>query len=105
MAHFASEAELEAFLGELNPTYGQYATALWSNGITTQRQLANADKEDLLAAGVTSAIHATDIKATAGTQGQVQASRSCLGLASACCSQMEHSRNGYLTSTVAYNCE
>ncbi|DBB07453.1 TPA: hypothetical protein ACH3X3_008930 [Trebouxia sp. C0006] len=69
MAHFASEAELEAFLGELNPTYGQYATALWSNGITTQRQLANADKEDLLAAGVTSAIHAKDIKATAGTQG------------------------------------
>lgn len=69
MAHFANEAELEAFLGELNPTYGQYATALWSNGITTQWQLANADKEDLLAAGVTSAIHAKDIKATAGTQG------------------------------------
>ena len=83
MAHFASEAELEAFLGKLNPTYGQYATALWSNGITTQRQLANADKEDLLAAGVTSAIHAKDIKAAAGTQGQVLASRSCLGFANA----------------------
>ena len=69
MARFASEAELETFLGKLDPDYGQYASAVWQNGVRTAHQLANADKEDLLAAGVASAIHAKDIKARAGPQG------------------------------------
>ena len=50
MAHFASEAELEAFLGRLDPDDGQYASAVWQNGVRTAHQLANADKEDLVAA-------------------------------------------------------
>ncbi len=69
MARFASKAELEAFLGRLDPDYGQYASAVWQNGFRTAHQLANADKEDLVAAGVTSAIHATGINARAGPQG------------------------------------
>ena len=69
MARFANEAELETFLGKLDPNYGQYASAVWQNGVRTAHQLANANKEDLVAAGVTSAIHATDMKARAGPQG------------------------------------
>ena len=69
MARFASEAELEAFLDRLDPDYGQYAPELWQNGVRTAHQLANAEKEDLVVAGVTSAIHAKDIKARAGPQG------------------------------------
>lgn len=61
MACFASETQLEAFLGSLDPDYGQYASALWQTGIRIARQLANADKADLIAAGVKFAIHATDI--------------------------------------------
>ncbi|DBA88518.1 TPA: hypothetical protein ACH3X2_004994 [Trebouxia sp. C0005] len=70
MARFASEAELETFLGRLDPDYGQYASAVWQNGVRTPHKLANADKEDLVAAGVTSAIHAKDMKARAGPQGE-----------------------------------
>ncbi len=69
MARFASEGELETFLGKLDPDYGQYASAVFQNGVRTAHQLANADKEDLVAAGVASAIHAKDIKARAGPQG------------------------------------
>jgi hypothetical protein len=69
MARFANEADLETFLVKLDTDYGQYASAVWQNGVRTANQLANADKEDLVAAGVTSAIHAKDIKARAGPQG------------------------------------
>ncbi len=69
MARFANEADLETFLVKLDTDYGQYASAVWQNGVKTANQLANADKEDLVAAGVTSAIHAKDIKARAGPQG------------------------------------
>ena len=65
MACFASEAELETILGRLHPDYGHYASKVWQNSVRTAHQLANADKEDLVAAGVTSAIHAIDIKARA----------------------------------------
>ena len=51
MARFASEAELETFLGRLDPDYGQYAFAVWQNGVRTAHQLENADKEDLVAQG------------------------------------------------------
>ena len=69
MGRFASEVELNTFLGRLDPDYGQYASAVWQNGVRTAHQLANADKEDLVAAGVISAIHAKDIKTRAGPQG------------------------------------
>ena len=65
MARFASQAELETFLGKLDPDYGQYAAAVWQNGVRTAHHLANAEKEDLVAAGAASAIHAKDIKARA----------------------------------------
>ena len=42
MARFASEAELETFLGKLDPDYSQFAAALWHNGVRTACQLANA---------------------------------------------------------------
>ena len=69
MARCANEADLETFLVKLDTDYGQYASAVWQNGVRTANQLANADKEDLVAAGVTSATHAKDIKARAGPQG------------------------------------
>lgn len=68
MARFASQAELDTFLGKLDPDCGQYASAVWQNGVRTAHQLANADKEDLAAAGVASAIHAKDITARAGRE-------------------------------------
>ena len=46
MARFASEAELETFLVKLDSDYGQYASAVWQDGVRTANQLANADKED-----------------------------------------------------------
>jgi hypothetical protein len=42
-----------------------YMRPVWQNGVRTAHQPENADKEDLVAAGVTSAIHANDIKARA----------------------------------------
>lgn len=39
MARFASAAELETFLGRLNPYYGKYASALWHNGVNAASQL------------------------------------------------------------------
>ena len=44
MARFASEAELEIFLGRLDPDYSQFAPTLWQKGVKTARQLANATK-------------------------------------------------------------
>ncbi|KAL3134767.1 hypothetical protein ABBQ32_007756 [Trebouxia sp. C0010 RCD-2024] len=40
MARFSSEVELETFLGELDPDYSQFASALWQKGVKTARQLA-----------------------------------------------------------------
>ncbi len=71
---------MEAFLGHLDQDYAQYAPALWQNGVRRADQLANADKEDLIAAGVTSAIHAKDIKTRAGTQGHDYAGQCTLSL-------------------------
>ena len=36
MARFAGEAELETFLGKLNPDYSQFASALWQTGVRTR---------------------------------------------------------------------
>ncbi len=70
MGDFAFVGQLEAFLGNLNANYTKYAASLWDTGeVRCQDQVANADKEDLIAAGVTSAIHAKEIKTRARTQG------------------------------------
>ncbi|DBA92684.1 TPA: hypothetical protein ACH3X1_002895 [Trebouxia sp. C0004] len=64
MARFASEAELETFLGRLDPDYSQFASSLWQNGVRTARQLANATKPLLLSWGLPE-LYIDDIKATA----------------------------------------
>ena len=69
MARFASEAELEAFLGKLDADYAEYASALWHEGINTPRQLANFTEPHYLACGVRRG-HIDDIKASADTTGE-----------------------------------
>lgn len=70
MARFESSTEMEAFLRALDPEYGQYSLPLWRNGVRRAEQIANADKQDLIAAGVPSALYATDIIVRAGRQGE-----------------------------------
>ncbi|KAL3139084.1 hypothetical protein ABBQ32_005880 [Trebouxia sp. C0010 RCD-2024] len=70
MARFESSTELEVFLRALDPEYGQYSLPLWRNGVRRAEQIANADKQDLIAAGVPSALYATDIIVRAGCQGK-----------------------------------
>ncbi len=65
-----TDQDLEDFLVSLNPNYKKYAAVL-SGKVTTREQLANADKEDLIACGITEALHATDIKIRAGNAGQL----------------------------------
>ena len=64
MRNFRTVRQLEDFLGKLDANYVKYAPALWDNSeVRCLDQLANADKEDLVKAGVVSAIHARDIQA------------------------------------------
>ena len=69
MARFASAAELESFLRELEPDYAQYATALWQHQVRTAHQLANASKKLLLSWGLLE-LHVDDIKARANSAGE-----------------------------------
>lgn len=78
MARFASSTDLQAFLGRLDQDHAQYTPALWQKGVRRAEQLVNADKQDFIAAGVTLAIHAKDIKSRAGTQGQSVHTYVCL---------------------------
>ena len=71
MARFASITELEAFLRSLDREYGQYSLPLWQNGVRRPEQIANADKQDLMTAGVPLALYATDIIVRAGRPGQL----------------------------------
>ena len=64
MARFASEAELETFLGRLDPEYSQFASALWQRGVRTVHQLANAREPILLSCGLPE-LYIDDIKARA----------------------------------------
>ena len=70
MARFASEAELETFLGKLDPEYGQYASAVWQNGVRTAHQLANARESILLSCGLPE-LYIDDIKARAVSAGEL----------------------------------
>ena len=62
MARFGSEAELAAFLGELDPNYAHYAAALWQKNIRTSQQLARATEHILDSAGLPE-LHIDDIRA------------------------------------------
>ncbi len=62
-----TQKELEAFLVNLDPEYIKYARVLSGR---SREQLANADKEDLVAYGITDRLHATDIIVRAGKTGQ-----------------------------------
>ncbi|KAA6419297.1 MAG: hypothetical protein FRX49_10696 [Trebouxia sp. A1-2] len=68
MARFASEAELETFLGRLEPDYSPSASTLWQQGVKTAFQLANARESILLACGL-SELYIDDIKARADRTG------------------------------------
>ena len=72
MARFASEAELKAFLGKLDADYAEYAPALWQKGIKTPQQLANFSEPHYLACDIPEG-HIDDIKARAGTTGELLA--------------------------------
>ena len=76
MARFASEAELETFLGKLDPDYSQFASALWQNSVRTARQLANATKPLLLSYGLPE-LYIDDIKATADRTGELNVLYAC----------------------------
>ena len=76
MARFASEAELETFLGRLNPDYSEFASALWQHGVKTPRQLANAREPILLSCGLPE-LYIDDIKATADRPGELNALNAC----------------------------
>ncbi|KAL0029076.1 hypothetical protein WJX77_004794 [Trebouxia sp. C0004] len=69
MARFASAAELESFLRNLEPDYAQYASALWQHQVRTANQLANASKSLLLSWGLLE-LHVDDIKARANSAGR-----------------------------------
>ena len=72
MARFAGEAELETFLGKLDPDYLQFASTLWQTGVRTAHQLVNARESILLACGL-SELHIDDIKARADRTGELNA--------------------------------
>ena len=72
MARFAGEAELETFLGKLDPDYSQFASTLWQTGVRTACQLVNARESILLACGL-SELHIDDIKARADRTGELNA--------------------------------
>ena len=72
MARFASVAELETFLGRLDPDYSQFASTLWQQGVRTARQIANATKPLLLSCGLPE-LYIDDIKATAERTGKLNA--------------------------------
>lgn len=78
MARFGSETELAAFLGALDTTYAQYATALWEKDIRSSMQLSNARESILLSAGL-SELHVDDIQARAGGPGECLATEDILG--------------------------
>lgn len=62
MARFASEAQLETFLGRLDPDFSQFASVLWQNGVRTAHHLANTGEPILLSCGLPE-LYIDDIKA------------------------------------------
>ncbi len=61
---------LEDCLGKIQPHYRTYGAALWKNGVRATDELADADPEGLMAAGIVNRVHATSIiKSTARLAG------------------------------------
>ena len=76
MARFASEGEVETFLGRLDPDYSQFASALWQKGVRTAHQLVNVREPFLLSCGL-SELYIDDIKARAARTGELHALKAC----------------------------
>ena len=76
MARFASEAELETFLGSLDPDYSPFASRLWQKSIKTASQLGNARESIFLECGLPE-VYTDDIKARAGRTGDLNARDAC----------------------------
>ncbi|DBA74105.1 TPA: hypothetical protein ACH3X1_010913 [Trebouxia sp. C0004] len=68
MARFACFAELETFLGRLDPDYSDFASASSQNSVRTVRQLANAREPILLSCGLPE-LYIGDIKVRADRTG------------------------------------
>ena len=76
MGRFASQAELETFLGRLDADYCQFASALWQNSVRTVHQLASAQEPILLSCGLPE-LYIDDIKARADRTGELNALNVC----------------------------
>ena len=87
MARFGSEAELAAFLSNLDPDYAQYAPALWPKGVRTPTQLSSFSEPHYLACDVLEA-HIDDIKKRAEGPGEQLA---CSNLLKARATVADHS--------------
>lgn len=72
MARFASQAELETFLGGPDPDYLQFASALWQKGVKMTHQLAHARDPILLSCGLPE-LYIDDITARADRAGELNA--------------------------------
>lgn len=73
MEDFATQEELQSYLQSLNKVYGaRYAESLWKHKVNTRSILANSSVEAFMRAGVTEELHASDIKAKAGTSREVE---------------------------------
>ncbi|GAX78663.1 hypothetical protein CEUSTIGMA_g6101.t1 [Chlamydomonas eustigma] len=65
MTFFKNQSELALFLTRLGPHYLQYSRKLWTLGVRTAQELANATPITLKRAGVLSDLHIDNIRATA----------------------------------------
>lgn len=73
MEDFATQEELQSYLQSLNKVYSaRCAVRLWKHKVNTRSILANSSVEALMHAGVTEELHASNIKAKAGTSGEVE---------------------------------
>lgn len=71
MEDFATQEELQSYLQSLNKVYSaRCAVRLWKHKVNTRSILANSSVEALMHAGVTEELHASNIKAKAGTSGK-----------------------------------
>ena len=57
MARFASVAELETFLGRLDPNYSQFASALWQKSVRTVLSTCKRSRVNLAVLWSARAVH------------------------------------------------
>ena len=58
MEAFGSAEDMKSYFEDLNPRYGDYAQELWTNGLKSVRELAQASPETLQQSGITDTSHA-----------------------------------------------